>query len=81
MQTPNQNRLQNNVKVDFQRSGVTKKSSQGVPDINDSMEGNDSPGELISGDLEDSSDDPKTDEEDLNCKLCNKWFTYTAPDK
>ena len=66
MQTPDQNRLQNNVKVDSQRSGVIEKSCQGVPDINDSMEGNDSPGELISGDLEDSSDDPKTDEEDLN---------------
>ena len=20
-------------------------------------------------------------EVDLSCKLCNKWFTYTAPDK
>ena len=49
--------------------------------MNGNMGQDDTPGELISGDLEDSSDDPKAAEEDLNCKLCNKWFTYTAPDR
>ena len=28
----------------------------------------------------DEEDDDES-EVDLNCKLCNKWFTYTAPDK
>ena len=73
--------LQNNVEVNSQRNGVTEKRPQGTPKMNGNMGHNDTPGELISGDLEESSDDPKTIEEDLNCKLCNKWFTYTAPDR
>jgi hypothetical protein len=57
----------------------------GQPDLEESLEeADDSPGE-ITGDIYDTNNsDPKnteSEEVDLNCKLCNKWFTYTAPDK
>ena len=55
------------------------------PNLEESLEeADDSPGE-ITGDIDDANNsDPKnteSEEVDLNCKLCNKWFTYTAPDK
>ena len=72
-----QNLVQNNVEVNSQRNGAAEKGPLGVPNLNETLDEDAAPGDFISGDLDESSDDP----EDLNCKLCNKWFTYTAPDK
>ena len=57
----------------------------GQPDLEESLEEANDSTEEITGDIDDTNNsDPKnteSEEVDLNCKLCNKWFTYTAPDK
>ena len=56
----------------------------GQPDLEESLEEANDSTEEITGDIDDTNNsDPKNTESEevgLNCKLFNKWFTYTAPD-
>jgi len=75
-----QNSVPKGFKSTFVPSNVAAPEIQ-QPNLNAILEETEHAGQMISGDLDDNNRVQDESEIDLSCKLCNKWFTYTAPDK
>jgi len=75
---------QNSVPTGFKNSFVpTNVAATEIqqPNLNAILEETKPAGDVISGDLDKNNSVQDESEVDMSCKLCNKWFTYTAPDK
>ena len=70
---------QNNAGNPGKKTALDTTPQAGQPDLEESLEEANDSTEEITGDIDDANNsDPKnteSEEVDLNCKLCNKWFT------